>query len=195
MKGSPSRGDARKGAIAQAALDVYLEHGFGVSVDEVAAAAGASKQTIYKFFGGREGLARAAMELELERVIGPMRDAASGTTDARERLAAFAASYQEVLFSDNCLAMYRFVIGAAREHPEFGAAFTTTVVEYVHGLAASLIGELRKTDAHRASAEADAFIGLLQGTELNRALAGIAPHPTALASLRERALHMIDQAQ
>lgn len=187
MRGSPSRGAGRRDAIAAAALALYLERGFDASVDEVAAAAGASKQTIYKFFGGRDGLAQAAMELELERVIGPMRAAAERDGSAQERLAEFAAAYQDVLFSDDCLAMYRFVIGAAGESPEFGEAFDATVVEYVVGLVTPLVAELTR-DADGARDRADRLIGTLQGTELNRALAGVPVDRERLARLRALAL-------
>ncbi|WP_203653694.1 TetR/AcrR family transcriptional regulator [Demequina activiva] len=179
---------ARKDSIAQVALELYLERGFGVSIDEVAAEAGASKQTIYKFFGGRDGLARAAMELELERVVGPMREAAAAAGVASARLAAFAEAYQDVLFSSRCLAMYRFVIGTAGETPEFGAAFNDTVVEYVLGLVTPLIAEATGARPAQARDLADQFIGTLQGSELNRALAGVAVDDQRLARLRGRAI-------
>ncbi|WP_159448783.1 TetR/AcrR family transcriptional regulator [Demequina sp. NBRC 110053] len=187
MRGSGARGDTRRDAIAAAALELYLERGFGVSIDDVAAAAGASKQTLYKFFGGRDGLARAAMELELERVIGPMREATSRDGDAFERLADFAAAYQQVLFSERCLAMYRFVIGTANESPDFGRAFNQTVVDYVIGLVTPLIAEV-DGDEDDAPARAEQFIGALQGAELNRALAGATPDTTRLARLRASGL-------
>lgn len=193
MKGSPSRGQGRRDAIAQAALELYLERGFGVSVDDVAAAAGASKQTIYKFFGGRDGLARAAMELELERVIGPMREAAAGAGDPGERLAAFATAYQEVLFSDDCLAMYRFVIGTAGESPQFGAVFNETVVDYVVGLVTPLVAQVGRYDEDAARDAAERFIGTLQGSELNRALAGTRPDAERLSRLRALALRDVQQ--
>ena len=127
------------------------------------------------------------MELELERVIGPMRAAAERDGSAQERLAEFAAAYQDVLFSDDCLAMYRFVIGAAGESPEFGEAFDATVVEYVVGLVTPLVAELTR-DADGARDRADRLIGTLQGTELNRALAGVPVDRERLARLRALAL-------
>lgn len=182
---------ARRDAIAAVALELYLERGFGVSIDDVAAEAGASKQTIYKFFGGREGLARAAMELELEAVIGPMREAAGGDGAPLDRLAAFARAYQDVLFSHRCLAMYRFVIGTASETPEFGQAFDATVLQHVVGLVTPLVAQVSGTDGAHARDLAHQFIGTLQGSELNRALAGVAVDHERLERLRERALESL----
>lgn len=188
MKGSASRGEARRDAIAEAALRVFLERGFGASVDDVAHAAGASKQTIYRFFGGREGLLKAAMALELEAVIGPMRRAALLKTSPAERLTAFAEAYQETLFADSCMTMYRFVIGAAREHPGLSAIFNEAVMDYVIGLVAPTIADATATEEPRSLALAEMYIGILQGAELNRVLAGLPVDPLRLETLRADAV-------
>ncbi|WP_291378935.1 TetR family transcriptional regulator [Demequina sp.] len=191
MKGSASRGQPRREAIAQAALQVFLERGFGASVDDVAHVAGASKQTIYKFFGGREGLIRAAMRSELEAVIGPMRLAAEFDGSPQERLERFAQAYQDTLFADNCLAMYRFVIGATREHPSLSAAFNETVVDYITGLVGPAVAEATGTTPSRARELTEMYLGILQGAELNRALAGLPVHAGRLAALRADAVRAV----
>lgn len=187
MKGSPSRGAARKAAIAEAALDLFLERGFSVSIDEVAEAAGASKQTLYKFFHGREGLVEAAMALELERVVGPMLEALAMTAEPANKLDAFGAAYQKVMFSPECLSMFRYVVGSAAEGAGYGDVFTRAVVDAVLDITEPLIAAVTG-DAARARGLADAYIGMLQGAELNRALAGVEVSGDRLAALREAAL-------
>ena len=191
MKGSASRGEARRDTIAQAALAVFLERGFGASVDDVAQAAGASKQTIYRFFGGREGLIRAAMALELEAVIGPMRRAASLEAPPAEKLAAFAEAYQETLFADSCMTMYRFVIGSARGHPALSTIFNEAVMDYVIGLVAPTIADATASSGPRSLALAEMYVGILQGAELNRVLAGLPADPARLATLRVDAVRAV----
>jgi TetR/AcrR family transcriptional repressor of mexJK operon len=189
VKGSPSRGEARKQAIAEVALEIFIERGFGAAtVDHVAQQAGASKQTIYKFFGDRDGLIAHTLGLELETVIAPMREAANADGEARRRLDQFARAYQEVIFAPRCLRIYRYVIGEINEHPELGDAFTQTVTEYVVSLAAPIVGEVTGADAARAAELTDAFIGTLQGTEFNRALAGLPANPARLSALRDAAV-------
>jgi TetR/AcrR family transcriptional repressor of mexJK operon len=173
---------------------VFLERGFGVSVDEVAHVAGASKQTIYKFFGGREGLVRAAMSSELEAVIGPMRRAAVLEGSPEMRLASFAQAYQETLFADNCLTMYRFVIGATREQPSLSSVFNETVVEYLSGLVEPAVAEATGADPARSREITEMYLGILQGTELNRALAGLPPDAARLAALRADAVAAVVRA-
>lgn len=190
MKGSPSRGETRKAAIAEAALTLFLERGFGVSIDEVAQAAGASKQTLYKFFGGREGLVGAAMALELERVMGPMREAATMSAAPSVALDHFGAAYQQVIFSPDCLTMFRYVIGAACDDVNYGDVFATAVVDTVLDLAAPLVASAAGVQGD-ARDLADSYIGGLQGAELNRALAGVAPQPERLEALRSAALRAV----
>ncbi|MCB2412236.1 TetR/AcrR family transcriptional regulator [Demequina sp. TTPB684] len=195
MKGSASRGQARRDGIANAALQLFLERGFGVSVDEVAQAAGASKQTIYKFFGGREGLIGAAMQSELEAVVGPMRQAAKFAGSPEDRLERFAQAYQDTLFADNCLAMYRFVIGATREHPGLSTVFNETVVEYLSGLVEPAVAAATGADPVRSREIVQMYLGILQGTELNRALAGMSPDASTLAGLRAEAVRAVLKSQ
>src|ERR1700742_4043870 len=53
----PSRSERKHTAILAAATDVFLHHGFlGTSMDEVAARAAVSKQTVYKQFASKEAL-------------------------------------------------------------------------------------------------------------------------------------------
>jgi len=192
VKGSPSRGEARKQAIAQVALEIFIERGFGAAtVDHVAQQAGASKQTIYKFFGDRDGLIAHTLGLELEAVIAPMRSAGSADGEPRVRLEEFARAYQEVIFAPRCLRIYRYVIGEINEHPELGGAFNQMITEYVVSLAAPIVTAVTGADAERTAALTDAFIGTLQGTEFNRALAGLPANLERLRALRETAVRTV----
>ncbi|WP_235502446.1 MULTISPECIES: TetR/AcrR family transcriptional regulator [unclassified Kitasatospora] len=93
------RADAarNRAAVLDAAARLFAEHGVqGVSMDQVAAAAGVGKGTLFRRFGDRSGLAVAlldARERELQQAIltGPP-PLGPGAPDA-ERLAAFADAY------------------------------------------------------------------------------------------------------
>lgn len=53
------RVEATRARILNAALDAFVLDGYtGASTDVIAAAASASKQTVYKYFGDKEGLFR-----------------------------------------------------------------------------------------------------------------------------------------
>ena len=55
----PSRGARKRAAILEAAQQVFFANGFvGASMDQVAATAAVSKQTVYKHFSDKEALFR-----------------------------------------------------------------------------------------------------------------------------------------
>jgi AcrR family transcriptional regulator len=195
VRGSPSRGDARKQAIAEAALEVFLRRGFGeASIDEVAREASASKQTIYKFFGGREGLIEAAFGIELARVIAPFDEALAADGPAAERLDRAAAAFQRVLFDDRCLRIQRYVIGDATANPGLGSRFSEQLTGRLFAAVVPLVteatGATGATGVSGAAGElrAELFLGALQGAELSRALAGEPVDHDRLDALRKAAL-------
>jgi AcrR family transcriptional regulator len=198
VRGSPSRGEARKQAIAEAALEVFLRRGFGeASIDEVAREASASKQTIYKFFGGRDGLIEAAFGIELARVIAPFDEALTAEGPAAERLDAAAAAFQRVVFDDRCLRIQRYVIGDATANPGLGSRFSEQLTGRLIAAVVPLVAEATEateatsaTGVSGASAElrAELFLGALQGAELSRALAGEPVDHDRLDALRIAAL-------
>ena len=63
------RVEATRARILNAALDAFVLDGYtGASTDVIAAAAAASKQTVYKYFGDKEGLFRALISDMVDRV-------------------------------------------------------------------------------------------------------------------------------
>jgi AcrR family transcriptional regulator len=189
VKESPARGDGRKLAIAEAALELFIERGFGaVTVDDVAREIGASKQTIYRFFGDRTGLITFCLERELDRVIDPLRTVALADLPGEAKLESLAIEFQRMVFADRCLRIYRFVLGEVNAQPEFGRAFTALVTDHVVAFVSTAVRSAYGLDPLAADVATDAFLGTLQGKELNRALAGVAPRPERLSALRSIAL-------
>ncbi|MGR0318957.1 TetR/AcrR family transcriptional regulator [Agromyces sp. ZXT2-3] len=192
MRGSPSRGEARKRAIAEAALEVFLRRGFGeATIDEVAREASASKQTIYRFFGGRDGLIEAAFGIELARVIAPFDEAVSADGAADERLDRAAAAFQEVVFDERCLRIQRYVIGDATANPGLGSRFSEQLGGRLAAAVVPLVAEATGSVGPAAELRAELFIGALQGVELSRALAGERVDRDRLDALRRAALETL----
>lgn len=183
MQGS-ARGEARKRQIVASALDLALERGFtALTLDEVARTANASKTTLMRFFGGRQGLIEATLALEMELVVDPLHEAAAD-------LDRFGSAFQQVIFSDRCLGLLRFVLSEGATDASVGDAFRTTVLS---SLAAMITPEVGRTlglspDDPHVTAAAEQFLSDLVGLELLRALSGGRPPPERLAALRERAV-------
>lgn len=89
-------------AILDAALAVMAETGLGrVTLEEVARAAGVSRQTVYRSFGSRDALVAAVVLREEQRLMARMTAAARGPLAVRPALEAAIAE----------------ALRAAREHP------------------------------------------------------------------------------
>lgn len=97
------RADAARNRVAvlEAAARLFAEHGVAaVSMDQVAAAAGVGKGTIFRRFGDKSGLATAlldAREHALQEAILHGPPPLGPGADPPERLAAFAGAYLDYL--------------------------------------------------------------------------------------------------
>jgi AcrR family transcriptional regulator len=152
------RADAarNRAAILDAAAGLFAEHGVdAVSMDQVAAAAGVGKGTLFRRFGDKAGLAAALLDAR-ERVLqegilhGPP-PLGPGAAPA-ERLAAFADAYLDYLFehlpvvrmSETAAPGARYRIGAYRfwhRHLTVLLAGTPDPDHTAHALLAPLAAE------------------------------------------------------
>ncbi|MFG2823625.1 TetR/AcrR family transcriptional regulator [Kitasatospora sp. NPDC048365] len=122
------RADAARNRVAvlEAAARLFAEHGVdGVSLDQVAAAAGVGKGTVFRRFGDKSGLAVALLddrerELQAGVLSGP--PPLGPGAPAEERLVAFVGAYFDYLvehlplvrMSETASAGARYRIGAYR---------------------------------------------------------------------------------
>ena len=69
------------------ATPLFAERGFhGVSVDEVAAGAGVTKPLVYAYFGSKEGLFGACVDLAADVLVGALERSAAVHVDPEERM-------------------------------------------------------------------------------------------------------------
>ena len=84
----------RQARVLEAARTLFLEHGYGAtSIDQIAAAAGTSPQTVYATFGGKPGILRRVMDVaiggddeDIRLIERPEYSEAFATADVRERI-------------------------------------------------------------------------------------------------------------
>src|ERR1700719_5026602 len=92
------RGEIRRSQILDAAVEVFLDNGYGAAtIDLVVERAGASKATVYSFFGGKEGLFAAIVEERVERILTAFGDPEVGHSDVLPALPHIAERYMEVV--------------------------------------------------------------------------------------------------
>lgn len=100
--------DERRAAVIEAAFVELLEQGAdGVTMLSIARRAGASKETLYSWFGSRDGLLSAMIVSNADATAERVSTALDGNDDPRETLAAFGAGLLRLLTDPRSLALNR----------------------------------------------------------------------------------------
>jgi TetR/AcrR family transcriptional regulator, mexJK operon transcriptional repressor len=181
----PGSGQTRKragrlqsgGAIREAATTLFLRNGYvGTSMDEVAALARVSKQTVYTHFDDKERLFTELVLGNTERVdelVEEMTALLEGTSDAARALSELARRYLDTVVRPQVLQLRRLVIGEAARFPDLARTYYERVPERMVGaLARGLRGltdrGLLQVDDPQLAAQH--FVALVLWIPLDRAL-------------------------
>lgn len=169
----------KRRAILAAATEAFLQHGYlGASMDEVAAKAGVSKQTVYKQFENKERLfaeiVLGTSDQLMDGLVQAYAETLDGATDAREGLRALARRLLDSLTAASVLQLRRLVIAEADRFPEVcGAWFTSGFENSLEALGVALT-ELSKRGLLRELEDptlaAYQFAGLVMYKPMNRAM-------------------------
>lgn len=141
---------ASGGAIRGAAASLFLEKGYaGTSMDDIAAAAQVSKQTIYTHFTSKENLFADLVLGNAERVEEFVRTMAStleaAGDDVEAGLRQVARDYLRVVTRPEVLQLRRLVLGEAGRFPELARTYYDRVPGRVLAELARLFGRLAAT--------------------------------------------------
>jgi TetR/AcrR family transcriptional repressor of mexJK operon len=168
---------ASGGSIRDAAAALFLEKGYqGTSMDDVAARAGVSKQTIYTHFSSKEQLFEDLVlgnAGRVEEFIAAMQSTVDGASDAESALRAVARLYTRFVIRPEVLRLRRLVIGEASRFPELARRYHAAVPERTYAALAKLIerltgqGRLKVGDVQVA---AHHFAWLALGRPLDQAM-------------------------
>jgi TetR/AcrR family transcriptional regulator, mexJK operon transcriptional repressor len=185
-----TRSARKRRVITEAATEAFLRNGYlGTSVDEIAAAAGVSKQTVYKHFADKEGLFTEIVLGTIDQVgepffseIGSLEEPKNPEdleTDLRELARRLVAIVRE----PRLLQLRRLVIAEASRFPELGRAYYERGPgRTVHTLASwfQRLAERGHLQLDEAVLAAEQFNWLVLAIPLNRAmLTGVEEVPPA----------------
>src|SRR4051795_3491075 len=127
MGAEETRSARKRRAIMDAATTVFLRNGYvGTSMDEVAALAVVSKQTVYKHFADKESLfseiVTGTVDAAGDRVHASVLELAD-SGDVEADLRALARRQLALVMQPRVLQLRRLVIGEVGRFPELGRTF------------------------------------------------------------------------
>ena len=104
----------RQRAVLEVVLELLVEEGDRLTMTAVARRASCSKETLYKWFGDRDGLLTATVQWQAARVrVAPLAGNGLDLAALSERLEEYAANWLSVISSETSIALNRVAIGQA----------------------------------------------------------------------------------
>ncbi len=195
IRSTRPRGEIRRTQILDTAATVFLEHGYaGTTIELIVARAGASKGTIYSFFGNKEGLFGALIEERTDFILADFPDLTIDDVDVRAVLAAIASRYMDLVMSPDAIGLYRLILAEGARFPDLVKVFyrvgpdrvTTQVAEVLRLWARD--GQIRVDDPVRVATQ---FLDAIRGELHLRVVAGLPPGDLPHA-IRENILHAVE---
>jgi TetR/AcrR family transcriptional repressor of mexJK operon len=173
------RSARKRRVVVDAATTLFLRHGYlGTSMDQIAAFAGVSKPTVYKFFPDKEQLFTAIVMETLDRAGAPFLAELSRLAETRsgqlaDDLRDLARRYLATVTQPAVLQLRRLVIGASHQLPALASAYYQRAPEQTLRTLADCFrrladrGLLRAPDPDQAAAH---FAFLVLGRALDKSL-------------------------
>ena len=182
----------RRDAILDAALEQLIEHGpAALSMLAVAKRANASKETLYSWFGNKDGVLTALIERNADRTMERIKTAMDDLDiDPRDALAGFAAGLLALLTAEGSVALNR----AAMSSPALASRLLDSGRFRVGPIVEGYLGDLHGRgviDADDAPAAFELLYGLIVRDLQIRILLG-EPAPD-VEQLERRAHEAVDQ--
>lgn len=152
------RKEARPQELLDAALALFVEKGFAATrAEEVAAAAGVSKGTLYLYYPSKEELLKAVIAHNLSaRIAAGAAQAASFGGSPSALLRSVLIDWWTGLYDSPAAGVFKLVITEVRNFPEIAEYYHREVVQRAHDLLGGILrrgieqGEFRAVDVDHA---------------------------------------------
>ena len=154
----------KRSAILDGAKAVFLSRGFGLAtMDDVAAAAGVGKQTVYRHFKSKEALFVGLVGSMCAQVGGVLASAQDEQSDGspEDELRKLGWVLAQILIAPDYLRLYRAIVAEAERLPELGQVFYENGAKGVRAFAAKILR--RRFDESTAALRAATFVQLVLG--------------------------------
>ncbi len=174
-RGKKASGTSRR--ILNSATELFLRDGYAnTNLEQVAAAAGVTKPTVYSHFGSKAGLLDAVTKAFAGKPLAGLLSSLEPSGHPRSDLLRFAETFLTTVFSEKALLWRRFAAAESLDHPEVGEAFfhsgparvSQALADYLRN--EQLAGRLTLTAPDRAAGQ---LMGMLLGLDLLRSQVGM----------------------
>lgn len=182
----PGRSARKRQTILSAGQELFLSNGYqGTSMDQVAATAAVSKQTVYKHFGEKRELLFAIVTDALDSAAASIRDRIAALSDSDEvesDLVSLAGDYLRAVLDERVVQLRRLVIGEANRLPELARLYYEHAPLRTLNALADAFGRLQDRgllNTPEPSLAAEHFAFLIVGRPIDQALFDGAPRVLA----------------
>lgn len=195
----PENRAKRHEQIMQAAYEVLAENGYGgTSMLAVAKRAAASNETLYKWYGNKQGLFRAMVEDNAREAAVLLRDSVESDRNPSDTLARFGPALLSLVTSDKAIALNRAAAGDATDTGSLGRTVARSGRETIAPLLTKLFEQARAAGLMNfddAATVTEIYVGLLIGDLQIRRVIGVQSRlkPKEIRQRAERAQRLIMQ--
>ena len=159
-----SRELAKQQQIRTAAQELFLQNGFSAtSTDAIAAKAGVSKQTLYRYYSSKEILLSDVLEQLINNfpsssfALTENIQAVQNREQLKQFLLTFATQFINNLMHENYIALMRTIVFESARVPELGQLFKKTIpARIIHNLTSILACASQRGLAHYTDEETTA---------------------------------------
>ncbi len=150
-----SKGLARRDKIVDTATDLFLEQGYdAVTIDEVVRVVGGSKTSLYRNFGGKEGLLSESVQQMCANFLVTFNSLDVSSLEPADGLRVLGMTLMRILLEDRHIAFQRLVIAVSGRFPELARTWFESGPGRSRAAMATFIaakqrsGALRPADPH-----------------------------------------------
>ncbi len=118
------RGETRRCEVAEVAQRIFLERGYSqTTMQSIAEEAGASKETLYRHFGSKEGLFTEIVRVKSAEIAVRLDEEITLNATPDEVLTHVGTSLLTTLTRDDVLSFYGWIVAETPRAPELGRIF------------------------------------------------------------------------
>jgi AcrR family transcriptional regulator len=163
--------------ILSTATRLFIEQGYAeTSMEQIAASAGAGKQTLYRRYPGKEELFKAVIDAQTRTLLQSASRAESVSSDPMQGLYEVCRAAFELVLTPQMIDVHRVLVAEARRFPALADHSVENIVAPIEDVMRRLLLAARKTGQLRRNCDIETTMhtmtGLVTGWVMQQQLLG-----------------------